>query len=424
MLSVMSERGRTPDWSDPDAWEVVRAVDVFDEHTKQRRGEDGKESTSKVTKRDLEQIARNNNERDRTGQPCPLTVGHTRDDAPEEQQPEIVGYARNFRVVYREDLKRYVLRADHYLRKEKATKAREYPRVSVEYWPDSKFLDPIALLRRTPQRDLGQWTYHRRPGKGAVLRYAMGDKSMPDFPDDRDQGRRPDPTEPPDANRDPDEADEDKEFHGKVMKCMRAGYPHLDRIHKEYAEKYSGEPGAEDGSLPGEDDKDRDRDVPEQNRRNRELRAPGRNPEDVIQYRKLLKEVSDLRAERERDKADVRESRRREAVGKAIDEFGLLTTVEEVMQFARGRNDDEFAKFLDHQIRTCKRDPAAGPMVRVRGESPVEATPRTGGRDPDEFTREDLERAEQFMRQKPGLEWEEYEQMAREARPRRYPVSK
>lgn len=56
-----------------------------------------------------------------------------------------------------------------------------------------------------------------------------------------------DPTLPPDAK------DPDQEFYGKVMRCMKAAYPMLDRLHGEHVARYEKEDGA-----PGGDDNDAD----------------------------------------------------------------------------------------------------------------------------------------------------------------------
>ncbi len=149
---------------------------VFDEHEEH----DGKKKVRSFSKAHLEKIARNSNERDRKGQPCPITIGHTDPDNPDEKaQPEIVGYARHFKVRYDKVLDRWTLRADFFIRRERMGEAEDYPRVSVELWPQALFIGPVALLKRTPQRDVGQWTYIKH-GSQQVLRYRMQEQPMTD----------------------------------------------------------------------------------------------------------------------------------------------------------------------------------------------------------------------------------------------------
>lgn len=135
----------------------------------------------RVDKARLQHIARVMNERDRKGQLCPITPGHTDDGAPETAQPPHWGYAREWEVAYDPDKKKYVLKACWYLRREHYEAARSFPNVSPEYWHADALLDPISLLRRTPRLDLGQWTYAKG---GRVVRYAlenhMADSSKPE----------------------------------------------------------------------------------------------------------------------------------------------------------------------------------------------------------------------------------------------------
>lgn len=145
-------------FTDPSLWEVRRDVPVFDEH------DDYDEAK-------LQAIAENCNRRESaTGDACPLIIGHTVQGGPE---PEVVGFARNFKVgAFGPKAKRGIL-ADFYYRRDSYDKAKNYLRRSVELWPDELFFDPIALINRTPKRDLGM-LLHSRSGK-KVLRYAMED---------------------------------------------------------------------------------------------------------------------------------------------------------------------------------------------------------------------------------------------------------
>ena len=163
---------------------------VFDEHDEHHPATGQLLRT--FGRQDLEEIARACNERDARGAWCPLTLGHmVRDQydasgaltyrAREEEQPDTVGYARNFQVSLDPTSGKHVITADYYLRPDRYQEALTYPRTSVELWPQRIF-DPIALLRRTPRLDIPQWTYARScyPGQpGTILRYQREDYSMP-----------------------------------------------------------------------------------------------------------------------------------------------------------------------------------------------------------------------------------------------------
>jgi hypothetical protein len=127
----------------------------------------------------LQKIADVLNERDRKGQLCPITPGHTEDDAPEHEQPPHWGYARQFEVVWDDQKRKHVLKACWYIRREYYEAAKTFPNVSPEYWHADAILDPISLLRRTPKLDLGQWIYAKR---GRVIRYAMVENDMAEPP--------------------------------------------------------------------------------------------------------------------------------------------------------------------------------------------------------------------------------------------------
>jgi hypothetical protein len=151
---------------------------VFVEHDEPRKG--GK--AEKFDKARLQKIADTLNARDRTGTLAPLTLGHTREDAPETEQPPLAGYARGYHVRWDDDVNEgkggWVIATTFYLRRSRYKEALEYPRVSVERWAPTKtagdVFDPIALLRKTPQLDLGNWTY-ARCGRREVVRYAASD---------------------------------------------------------------------------------------------------------------------------------------------------------------------------------------------------------------------------------------------------------
>jgi len=137
-------------------WIVVHDLPVVDEH--EVYDDDGN-FVCHCDRQMLERIAANNNDRIRqSGDLTPITLGHTKDDAPEEEQPKIVGYGGPFYVAPLWSTGRqalFVKQAKFMERYE--DKIRDYPRRSVEIWfDDNPMVDPIALLgATTPERDLG-----------------------------------------------------------------------------------------------------------------------------------------------------------------------------------------------------------------------------------------------------------------------------
>lgn len=105
----------------------------------------------------LQRVARNNNQRIKeTGDETPIIVGHTKDGLPERHQPEIVGWASNFRVRRLFKTGRKAIFATMRFLKDKIQVVKQLPRRSVELWLKKMVIDPISLLgSTTPERDLG-----------------------------------------------------------------------------------------------------------------------------------------------------------------------------------------------------------------------------------------------------------------------------
>ena len=162
-------------FADPSKWVVRRAVPVFVEHDEVEIDADGQEHTERFGRKELEAIARDSARREReTGDPAPIMLGHIpRNKAGawhyERDLGKIVGFARNFRVGYMKtrgkdgkSQKRLAVLVDKWFRKDRYQEAMEYPRRSVELW-DKRIIDPICLLKRTPQLDLGLVTADGQP---------------------------------------------------------------------------------------------------------------------------------------------------------------------------------------------------------------------------------------------------------------------
>jgi predicted DNA binding CopG/RHH family protein len=139
----------------PPAEYIVRKnVFVLDPHT---LSDDSGKPHLTVSETMLRKIAQNQNKRfAETGDATPLVIGHTKDGAHEHEQPEVVGYATNFRVTRFFKTGKQALACDFHVYKKDVDKVKKYPRRSVELWLNSMTIDPISLLgATTPERDLG-----------------------------------------------------------------------------------------------------------------------------------------------------------------------------------------------------------------------------------------------------------------------------
>ena len=180
----MSTHGfKIDDTSDKD-WIIVHDVPILDEHRLHIPADkDGKQAARVVdVNRDLlMRLAANNNRNIReTGDWVPLTEGHTTDDGPESAQPEILGYADDFKVGQLFNTDRQALLARFRISKdpEKLKKAKNLPRRSVELWLDREEINPISLLGSTaPERNLGLLRLQRMYQAGQL----RDDSGKPDY---------------------------------------------------------------------------------------------------------------------------------------------------------------------------------------------------------------------------------------------------
>lgn len=233
-----------PDFNDGSKWAVFPNIKVFQEHTRTAKTKDGQSKTIKFDKAKLERIAEKSNRRDEIGQPCPLVLGHTEDGKPETEQPDDVGYARHFKTVYDKDRKKWINVADYYIRREDLDEATKFKRTSVEVWADDEFFDPISLLKRTPQLDMGQWIYSR--GGKLKLRYSMDDEL---HDDERDMGGVHDEVEegPVEPDEEPREPEGEEEGHDGPEDVHPRDWETFRKCMKHHTTKY----GMGDGGVAG-----------------------------------------------------------------------------------------------------------------------------------------------------------------------------
>ena len=178
-----------PDITDPNKFEVLHDIPVFDEHEADEPEFDELGNSLgmrkvKYTAEILESICDNMNRRiDDTGDYVALCVGHT--PTPAERKagkdaPPAIGFAGPFYVgkIGNSDPRPAIIAENWSIFKDRASEAKQYPRRSIEMWYEpnikDRYFEPIALLgSETPRRPLGL-AYSKRHEGCAVARYSMG----------------------------------------------------------------------------------------------------------------------------------------------------------------------------------------------------------------------------------------------------------
>lgn len=164
----------------------VPVFDLHDEHDMRRYVRDAKGQQvanpdyGKLLQRfdhdRLQRIVANCNRRaEETGDLAPIGPGHTIPGyaVPETSQPPIYGYAGEYKVGTYGPGGRTGILTKLYARKEHEEDVKKaYPRRSIELVPGEDFIDWIALLRRSPQRDLGLLTYSREASEAIQQRFS------------------------------------------------------------------------------------------------------------------------------------------------------------------------------------------------------------------------------------------------------------
>lgn len=138
---------------DESLWEIRRNIPIFEPH--QRLDKDGA-VLFEVTEADLPEIASAIRAmRDSQGVVPVITEGHRSPGLAEKDMPAELGFIPEVRVgTYGPD-KRPAVLGDHYFRKDRWDRAREYRFRSAEYYPRSKRISGVALLKRDPMLNMG-----------------------------------------------------------------------------------------------------------------------------------------------------------------------------------------------------------------------------------------------------------------------------
>lgn len=174
-----------PDLGNPDLYIVKPGVPILKTHTYKQKTTVGgipKTIVREIDEERLNLIVANSNQRAANADYGLIFLGHTDDEKPEDEQPPIVGYMKDYRVG--EWAGKPCVLADFYIDKARKAEAATFPRRSAETWyhesePDRNFIDAVSLLKRTPEQDLGLLTFENR--NGVKLRFAaIGDEPQTD----------------------------------------------------------------------------------------------------------------------------------------------------------------------------------------------------------------------------------------------------
>lgn len=207
------------DLEDESKYVIARNIPVFAKSKKVKNGKEVNVTTDK-----LNRALQNAQQNERKHCFPVMTLGHRKPDpnVPETAQPAPVGYVR-FHKVGSLGGEPVIYASLHYDR-DSAAESMTYPFRSADYYVDTDEITGVALLRRDPELDLGVLTYAR---EGVVCRYLTDERTM--NPDAMPKTNPADPAATPEADA-PDEG-----FLKQFERCMKAKYPHQDKLHASYA---------------------------------------------------------------------------------------------------------------------------------------------------------------------------------------------
>lgn len=152
-----------------------------------------------IDERFIDRLCANMNAREeRTGDLCPLVIGHTpplgTHIEDEENQNPLVGYARNWRKGALGNTGRPAAIFDPWIFNGDVERVKKVPRRSCEVWVSRCEVDPISLLgSSTPARDLGLMKFNRN---GSYTFESPGEMVMPEDKDKPKDKEKPTDAKP------------------------------------------------------------------------------------------------------------------------------------------------------------------------------------------------------------------------------------
>jgi len=373
--------------NDSSQWKIVRGVPIFKPHSRKVKTPDGKEHTITVTEADLPDIVHNMRRAKRESGVVPrISPGHIKLDpnCPEALQPEPWGWIPEYYVGTFGPSNKPAVLADFYFRPEFYEQAKAYPFRSAEYYPQSKEITGVALLKRDPQLDMGIVQYAGRDG--CYLYAADGDADAGDA-----KAPAAAPTQPPTGQPPPT---------GKPVLSDDPVWQYMCQQYQQYMATLSPTNGALPGQAPAA--------PPQQMQRTGEVNQMSKQQEEVLRYLKLqneqlAKRLDGIESKSREDQHNYAREKSRRVVDHLIyDGYQLPDPAKEVERMA-GLSDAARLE-REQEIRTCyQRAPTGRDYLPVREDTP----PAQFARDPNEFTSAHLEKATQYMKDHPGCDWED-----------------
>lgn len=302
-------------------------VAVFMPHTRTVQLPDGTTRTIKVTERDLETIANNvNASYQRDGVLVKLVIGHRKSDpaANEKTQPEVAGYAKDYRATWVSRPGGKALRLTHteYVRADRTDVLNgNYPERSAEYDPESKTIRAVALLTRDQWLNLGTVSY----SAGKTLTYMGG--PMPDMDDA------------------PFTPDEEKQY-ARCAKYMRMKYSKLAAYMDDDMGGLAGM-GASNATMPGSDPA-----------------APYQSSSGTVDYAAVNARLQTLEAEREAARKALVASEARRLLDPCRNAI-KFNYERELSTLVSLPSDQHRAQHVEYMLDTYQRIPSGSSFIPV-----------------------------------------------------------
>lgn len=324
----------------------------------------------------LHRIANNNNRRvEETGDEVPIIIGHTRDDAPEKAQPEIVGWVKKFSVKPLYNTGRQAVWGVARFMKSKIDKIKQYPRRSVELWLKKMMIDPIALLgATTPERDLGLLKFSAEGGDPSYIPLSPDEESMDPTAGSDDivqkvmaaleqtdvwqfmKAKMEEEAQAPDGAdaQSPDMTDDGSGSIPPPPDGNDSGLP----------------PGQ--GDLPPEDDEDEPvRKSAVASGTNTFLPGKAKMQAKVLrgEVRKLQAVNHNLGKENEVLRLRLSKAQREKDLIQVETEHGVLLDRDEELEFVAGMNDTQYKGYLERIVKRYQKAPVGGRMYHTAEKS-------------------------------------------------------
>lgn len=149
--------------NDPSKWIKVENIPICIPHERTVKNAAGEEQTIVVTADDLPEIANQLEERAAQYGVYPvMTYGHRQQsdpNFPEKDQPDIAGFTADHHFGYFGPSQVPAVLGTAYYKREEWEEAKKYPFRSMDYYPGTKKITGVALLKRDPYLPLGMVTY-------------------------------------------------------------------------------------------------------------------------------------------------------------------------------------------------------------------------------------------------------------------------